>query len=215
MTAANDFDRVLEAWFRADAPAAGAVGSRRCHRRRDGEDEATAGMADSGSMAAAAEPVHDRAALRRRGGARVADRDHGDPRVGSRPRVPSPFGPARPGIFVLNLYGDIVSMAPDGTRQHALTSGVAWDSNPVFSRDGTRVAFWSTGMLQALSDLVVMNADGSGRHAVARAELAARLALALTTMARWRGPRTGNRSPTGLTRRASHRCSLRAPTVPA
>ena len=36
--------------------------------------------------------------------------------LGSRPRVPPPFGPARPGIFALSIGGDIMAMAPDGTE---------------------------------------------------------------------------------------------------
>ncbi len=33
--------------------------------------------------------------------------------VGSRPKVPPPFGPARPGVFALSVDGDIVT---DGAR---------------------------------------------------------------------------------------------------
>ena len=89
--------------------------------------------------------------------------------AGTRPRVPPPFGPAKPGLFAMSIDGDIVTMAPDGGPQHALTSGDAWDSNPTFSRDGTRLAFWSWPSDSNLSDLVVMDADGSDRHKVAQA----------------------------------------------
>ena len=91
--------------------------------------------------------------------------------VSSRPHVPPPFGPARPGLFALSIAGHIVTMAPNGGPQHALTSGDARDSNPTFSRDGTRLAFWSWPSDSNLSDLVVMEADGSGRHTVAQAAL--------------------------------------------
>ena len=89
--------------------------------------------------------------------------------AGSRPRVPPPFGPAKPGLFAMSIDGDIVTMTADGGPLHALTSGDAWDSNPTFSRDGTRLAFWSWPSDSNLSDLVVMDADGSDRHKVAQA----------------------------------------------
>ena len=87
--------------------------------------------------------------------------------AGSRPRVPPPFGPARPGLFAMSIHGDIVTTSQDGTHQLALTTGEANDTNPAFSRDGTQLAFWSWQHNSDFSALVVMDADGSGRHSIA------------------------------------------------
>ena len=89
--------------------------------------------------------------------------------LGARPRVPPPFGPARPGIFALSVGGDIMAMAADGTGLRPMTSGAALDTNPVFSRDGTTIAFWSRSLGSPLSDLEVMGVDGSGRRSIAQA----------------------------------------------
>ena len=172
MNAMNDFDRVLEGWFRADAPVA----------------------APSDLVVAIARAT---ATTRRRPGwlvpARWMPRRREPPAVlryallaalalfvatatvlvvGSRPRVPAPFGPARPGLFAMTINGNIVTMAPNGSMAQPLTTDDAWDSNPAFSRDGTHIALWSRPVGSAASELVVMGSDGSGRHVVARADYA-------------------------------------------
>ena len=79
--------------------------------------------------------------------------------VGSRPRVPPPFGPARSGVIAVDLHQDIGTIEPDGTRLRMLTFGPALDSHPTFSPDGRRIAYLSedAGLSSALS---VMDADG-------------------------------------------------------
>lgn len=167
MTATNDIDRILETWFRADAPVttpSDLVGSiaaaTSATRRRPGwlvpdrwlpRSRRSTTVLRYALLAGAAVLVAITAVLL----------------AGSRPKVPPPFGPARPGVFALSVDGDIVTAAPDGTRRASLTSGDAWDSNPVFSRDGTRLAFWSRSPGSTASDLVVMGVDGSGRRTVA------------------------------------------------
>ena len=80
--------------------------------------------------------------------------------VGSRPRVPPPFGLAKPGLVAFALAGDIYVANADGTGRRQLTSGPNTDINPVWSPDGTAVAYKSR--LPDLSwGLMVMGADGA------------------------------------------------------
>jgi len=61
--------------------------------------------------------------------------------VGTRPSVPLPYGPAKNGLVAFEEAGDIVVVDPaTGTRTVAI-GGPTLDTNPVFSRDGTRLAF--------------------------------------------------------------------------
>ena len=169
MTATNDIDRVLEGWFRADAPVSapsdlvGAIaGATAATRRRPGwlvmdrwlpRSRQSTTVLRYAVLATLALLIAVTAVLI----------------VGSRPKVPPPFGPARPGVFALSLDGDIVTMAADGSRRATLTTGDAWDSNPIFSRDGTKLAFWSRQPDSPASDLVVMDPEGTGRRTIARA----------------------------------------------
>ncbi|HEY6569498.1 MAG TPA: hypothetical protein VIZ22_04370 [Candidatus Limnocylindrales bacterium] len=170
MNPTNDIDRVLEAWFWADAPVgapsdlvAAIAAATTTTRRRPGwlvPDRWMPGPRHSTTMlryallAGAALLVAITAVLI----------------VGSRPAVPPPFGPARPGVFALSIDGDIVTTAQDGSERAMLTTGDAWDYNPMFSRDGTKLAFWSRPAGSSASDLVVIGNDGSGRRTVAREE---------------------------------------------
>jgi Tol biopolymer transport system component len=77
--------------------------------------------------------------------------------VGSRPRVPPPFGPAANGLVAYvsyapdptaqapleftQPYGDIVVRDPVTGVERTLVDGPTRDGDPVFSLDGTRVAF--------------------------------------------------------------------------
>ena len=59
---------------------------------------------------------------------------------------------------------DIYVINPDGTGAVNLTNGVGDDDGPVWSPDGSRLAFNTTPLDQPLeSEIAVMNADGSGR----------------------------------------------------
>ena len=87
--------------------------------------------------------------------------------VGSRPRVPPPFGPALPGVFAMSVDGNIVTSTQDGVVTRALTNDDAVKTNPTFSRDGTQLAFWSWAPTSNLAELVVMRADGSARRTIA------------------------------------------------
>ena len=61
--------------------------------------------------------------------------------VGSRPRLPPPYGLAANGLVAYALNGDIYAVDPiSGTRQ-AIATGSDDDTEPRWSLDGTRVAF--------------------------------------------------------------------------
>jgi Tol biopolymer transport system component len=61
--------------------------------------------------------------------------------AGSQRRLPAPFGPAANGTLVFAQDGDIFLVDPaTGIRTLAI-GGPATDANPIFSRDGTKLAF--------------------------------------------------------------------------
>lgn len=88
--------------------------------------------------------------------------------VGSQqPRVPAPFGPARNGLLTYAAYGDIYTADPaTGTATAVVAGKDTVDTNPVFSRDGTRLAFLRRSTAGAGFDLVVADADGTNARVV-------------------------------------------------
>jgi hypothetical protein len=81
--------------------------------------------------------------------------------VGSRvPRVPAPFGLATNGQIAYWADGDISAADPDGTHVHPIVAGPTEDFAPLYSRDGTRVAFWRAATAHE-SMLMVAAPDGS------------------------------------------------------
>jgi Tol biopolymer transport system component len=61
--------------------------------------------------------------------------------VGSRPRLPAPFGLAANGLVAYAQNGDIFTVDPMTGARQAITSGRDEDREPRFSLDGTRIAF--------------------------------------------------------------------------
>jgi dipeptidyl aminopeptidase/acylaminoacyl peptidase len=61
--------------------------------------------------------------------------------VGSRPRVPPPFGLAANGLVAYTQAGDVYSVDPTSGTRRAIVTGPENDRNPRWSRDGTRLAF--------------------------------------------------------------------------
>ncbi|UCH87761.1 MAG: PD40 domain-containing protein [Dehalococcoidia bacterium] len=62
--------------------------------------------------------------------------------------------------------GEIYVMNADGTGQTNLTNNPAWDDEPVWSPDGSKIAFSSPPFVigtLTLPEIYVMNADGSGQ----------------------------------------------------
>jgi Tol biopolymer transport system component len=61
---------------------------------------------------------------------------------------------------------DIYVMNADGTSQTRLTTNTAYDTNPSWSPDGTKVAFVRTPAYYGNADIYLMNADGSGQSQI-------------------------------------------------
>jgi Tol biopolymer transport system component len=81
--------------------------------------------------------------------------------VGSRPRLPDPFGPARNGsILYSTSSGDIHSVDSVTGISKALVTGPTYDSSPSFSRGGTTFSFLRN-IATGKDDLYIANADGS------------------------------------------------------
>lgn len=68
--------------------------------------------------------------------------------------------------IVFDLLGDIYVMSINGGEATLLTGGAAYDVQPRFSPDGTRIAF--TSDRDGLDNLWIMNTDGSGLKQVTR-----------------------------------------------
>ena len=77
--------------------------------------------------------------------------------LGASAKLPPPVGPAVNGLIAFDDDGDIWVVKPDGTDRTPLTTGPTWDTNPVWSQDGTRIAYWS----QPTRDDAIANTDGS------------------------------------------------------
>jgi hypothetical protein len=84
--------------------------------------------------------------------------------IGTRQRLPNPFGPARNGAIVMSHDGDIYAVDPVTHAERLLIGGKTMDFGPGFSRDGTKVLFLR-GSGDAGDDkgliLAVANADGT------------------------------------------------------
>jgi hypothetical protein len=64
--------------------------------------------------------------------------------VGSRQRLPAPFGPASNGSLIYERDGDIYIADADATHESLLIGGDSHDFSPIWSRDGTTVLFGRT-----------------------------------------------------------------------
>jgi len=82
--------------------------------------------------------------------------------IGTRQRLPNPFGPARNGAIALSHDGDIYALDPVTHAERLIVGGTSFDFGPTFSRDGTRLLFLrgSGGDNQGLS-IAVANPDGT------------------------------------------------------
>lgn len=82
--------------------------------------------------------------------------------IGSRPRLPAPFGPARNGLIAFDAGGRAYVARADGSDRRAIAGGLRVDVSPTFSPDGTEIAFFSSTAVNAVRQLIVTRADGSG-----------------------------------------------------
>jgi dipeptidyl aminopeptidase/acylaminoacyl peptidase len=81
--------------------------------------------------------------------------------VGSRPRVPAPFGPAANGLLAYAADGDIYTVDPISAAVTPVITGPELDSGPVWSLDGMRFAFVRQDQLSRPGSLYVAGADGT------------------------------------------------------
>ena len=98
--------------------------------------------------------------------------------------LPLAYGPAGNGVMAAAVNGDIVTVDPSGSQVAPITTGPAVDSRPIFSRDGTRIAFVRSDPGGTTQRLMVANADGSGLSPRRRSSSRSR-------------PTTGRRAATG------------------
>jgi Tol biopolymer transport system component len=173
MTARDDFDRRLTAWFAADAPARepehllGSVLARTARTRRRPAwliPERWILMSTVSSAATAAPRVPWRlvgaAALLILalvvGAVLIA---------GNQPRdLPAPFGPAANGLLAFSADGDIHTVDPATGTTRAVISGPESDSDPVWSLDGSRFAFLRRA--EGGAQLYVARADGGDLRSI-------------------------------------------------
>lgn len=90
--------------------------------------------------------------------------------IGTRQRLPEPFGPARNGAIVTSHDGDLYMVDGATHAERLLVGGKTVDFGPTFSRDGTKLMFLrgssDPGDDRGLS-LMVADADGSAIREVA------------------------------------------------
>jgi dipeptidyl aminopeptidase/acylaminoacyl peptidase len=75
------------------------------------------------------------------------------------------LGFCHPGVYA-DCFTDIYSMDADGSNITDVTGDPGWELDPVWSPDGTRIAFASASDVADLTAITVMNADGSDRRMV-------------------------------------------------
>jgi dipeptidyl aminopeptidase/acylaminoacyl peptidase len=81
--------------------------------------------------------------------------------VGSQPRLPNPFGPARNGLITYAANGDIFTADPVTGMETVIVSGPDNDVAPRFSRDGTHIVFERRPTVIGPGRLYVARSDGS------------------------------------------------------
>jgi len=82
--------------------------------------------------------------------------------VGTQRNLPTPFGPARNGLVAFAMDGDIYTADPVTGKAVAVVTGPETDLRPVWSLDGTRLAFQRRDIATGPGLLYVAEADGSG-----------------------------------------------------
>ena len=85
--------------------------------------------------------------------------------VGSRPRLPEPFGPARNGALVYAADGDIFRLEIAAGVPSLIVGGPTDDHSPMYSRDGTKLLF-RRSVGRGLEQVLVAPADGSNPRIV-------------------------------------------------
>jgi len=81
--------------------------------------------------------------------------------AGSQRHVPAPFGPAANGVVAFARSGDIFTADPSTGVAKAVVTGIEADVAPVFSPDGTHLAF-ERRQGATMGRLLVAKSDGTG-----------------------------------------------------
>jgi hypothetical protein len=89
--------------------------------------------------------------------------------VGSQHRLPPPYGIARNGQIAFISDGQLWTSGPDGSDPRQVTIDTSVKGVPVWSRDGTRIAFlsYASPVSVAVPSLIVANADGTSPITIA------------------------------------------------
>ena len=107
------------------------------------------------------------------------------------PALPPAYGPAGNGVLAYAESGDIVTTAADGANVTAITiPDLRWTVRPLFSRDGTRIAFLrkESNATRAVRGQRRRDATGCGFAGVVRRHPRARLVSRRWSPARPRRP---------------------------
>jgi TolB protein len=86
--------------------------------------------------------------------------------VGSQRRLPPPYGLARPGLIVYDWADHLFVMSSGGSGRRQLTFGPNSDYDPIWSPDGTSIAYLSYGRDRS-NALMVVSADGQRQVTIA------------------------------------------------
>ena len=99
--------------------------------------------------------------------------------IGSRPALTPapPYGPAANGLLAYGASGDIYARDVESGSARLIVGGPAFDVNPFFSHDGTRLAFYRLSNDPTAGDpvetetIIVANADGTDARALVTADM--------------------------------------------
>ena len=91
----------------------------------------------------------------------------------TRAHLPAPYGPAGNGLMTWSAGGDVFVGDPVGGVTRALVAGPGYDSDPLFSFDGSKLVFLRKTEA-GLEDLLVADADGTNLRVLTSAPVAER-----------------------------------------
>jgi Tol biopolymer transport system component len=84
----------------------------------------------------------------------------------SGPNLPPAFGAAGNGLIAYESGGHVWTVNPDGSDAKQITTGPELEGGPAWSRDGTRLAYWS-GPEDGPGNLILTDAEGKDPITVA------------------------------------------------
>jgi Tol biopolymer transport system component len=98
--------------------------------------------------------------------------------VGGRKPLPPPFGPADNGRIAYVSNGQLWTIEPNGSDPRAISTGPGIKGLPMWSRDGTKIAYlvYGDAYSRTTASLFIADADGSHARALASNEEALRYA---------------------------------------